>query len=63
MGAVSYALAFLGLVALVQGVAWSAVPAERRMHPRTRVGMLLAPLGLLAFALGLVGAMVPGFWG
>jgi hypothetical protein len=63
--AVSYVLAFLGWVALVQGVAWLAAAAasKERLHLRARVGMLLAPAGVAMFALGVLGALVPGFWG
>jgi hypothetical protein len=63
----AYAVSFLGLVALVQGAAWLAA-ATRAAEPsrglvlRGRVGMLLAPAGLLLFALGVLSALIPGFW-
>lgn len=64
---VGWALAFVGLVALLQGVAWLAAGADasapRRAVVRAQVGMLLAPVGLSLFALGLTTALVPGWWG
>jgi hypothetical protein len=60
---VSWVLAFAGLVALVQAVAWLSAASKERVHLRARVGMLLAPLGVMMLGLGLLGALVPGFWG
>jgi hypothetical protein len=60
--AVSSVLAFIGLVVLVQAVVWLSAATKDRMHLRTRVGMLLAPVGMALFGLGLLGALVPDFW-
>jgi hypothetical protein len=65
---VSVLVALLGLALLLQGVAFIAL-AQRAAAPdprtrrRGRAGMLLAPLGLLLFSGGLVGALLPGFFG
>lgn len=49
--------AILGLVALVQGVGWVGREGSRR-----RMGALLAPLGLLLFAVGVVWGLIPDFF-
>jgi hypothetical protein len=65
---VAVVLALGGLVALVQGIAWSAAAAQapattRRERARGRVGMLLAPIGLSLVGFSLLLALVPGFFG
>lgn len=56
----AYVTAFVGLVALLQGVAWIGghdVSARDRF-----IGGALAPLGLLAFAFSVLTILVPAFW-
>ena len=47
----------VGSIALVQGLAWLGKPGPRRLK-----GSLLAPAGLLVFALGLVAILIPEFF-
>lgn len=50
-------VSLIGLVALVQGVGWAG-----REGPRRLLGSLLAPAGLLLFALGVVWGLIPDFF-
>jgi hypothetical protein len=54
---VAYVTAFLGLVALLQGVAWLGGNTRR-----VALGAVLAPLGLLLVAGSVLGLLVPGFF-
>jgi len=55
-----FLLVFASLVALVQGVAWLG---PRRGPPRVLRGAALGVLGVLGLGVGLVLALVPGFFG
>ena len=57
---VAFVLAFVGLVALVQGVAW--LGSTRTSPARRGLGSVLAPLGLLLLSGAVVHLLVPGFW-
>jgi hypothetical protein len=55
-----YLTGFVGLVALVQGVAWIS---GARVGRRRRVqGAVLAPVGLAVVAASLLHLLVPGFF-
>lgn len=52
---IAYALALAGLVGFAQGLAFLRAEKTRL------IGTGLAPLGILAFGLGVLGVLVPGF--
>ncbi len=56
-----YVVAFLGLVGTLQGVAW--IHQGEQAGAKARVGVYLAPTGLLMLVSGLLWALVPGFLG
>lgn len=65
---VAYVLLLLGLVALLQSVAWIAqAQRDERETPaarmRGRIGMLLAPVGLVSLAIGVLLLLIPDFLG
>jgi hypothetical protein len=55
----SYLAAVLGLVGVLQGVAWLGAAADRKLAWR---GMVLAPAGVALLACALLEWLVPGFW-
>ena len=56
-----YFLAFVGLVGTLQGVAW--IHQGDAVGARARLGVFLAPAGVLLLALGLAWALVPDLFG
>lgn len=55
-----YLVAFVGLVGVLQGAAW--IHQGERVGAWARLGVFLAPTGLLVLVLGLAWALVPGLF-
>jgi hypothetical protein len=60
VGLVAYVGMFVGLVGLVQGVAW--IGASRPRARRRGQGVVLAPAAMLLWLISLLHLLVPGFF-